>query len=390
MYNHVRYSFVVRKNTLGYRFRKSINLGGGFKINLSKSGIGYSWGIPGMRYSVSANGRERQTYSIPGTGISYVEEGSSNRNSQQNNYRNAHTSVDIVEEKVSSTDFEGNSDYDEFINKINAFRTKDKAIKTIITILSAMFLFIFANILPIIIGLILFGIYILYRNSKMIISIEYDFDNENERYYKTINNLFSTIASSRRLWLIESMYKNVDIKRNAGVDSCIERIPISITEKVPYYIRTNVKCNCLSIKDKHFYFLPNKVLVHSRNKTIGLDFQDLCFNFGETTFVEQLGVPSDTEVLEYTYQYVNKNGGPDKRYKYNPQYPKCLYGTIDITNGDGLNLSMMLSSKSKTIQAKQIYENLGSVNFCTTKKCISCGGNISYDANFCKYCGNKQ
>lgn len=29
---------------MGFRFRRSINLGGGFKINLSKSGIGYSWG----------------------------------------------------------------------------------------------------------------------------------------------------------------------------------------------------------------------------------------------------------------------------------------------------------------------------------------------------------
>lgn len=29
---------------MGVRFRKSINLGEGFSINVSKSGIGYSWG----------------------------------------------------------------------------------------------------------------------------------------------------------------------------------------------------------------------------------------------------------------------------------------------------------------------------------------------------------
>lgn len=28
---------------MGFRYRKSINLGGGFRINLSKSGIGYSY-----------------------------------------------------------------------------------------------------------------------------------------------------------------------------------------------------------------------------------------------------------------------------------------------------------------------------------------------------------
>ena len=34
---------------MGFRVRKSINLGGGFRINLSKSGIGYSWGTKGYR-----------------------------------------------------------------------------------------------------------------------------------------------------------------------------------------------------------------------------------------------------------------------------------------------------------------------------------------------------
>ncbi len=30
---------------MGFRFRKSINMGG-FRVNISKSGIGYSFGVP--------------------------------------------------------------------------------------------------------------------------------------------------------------------------------------------------------------------------------------------------------------------------------------------------------------------------------------------------------
>lgn len=59
---------------MGFRMRKSINLGGGFRINLSKSGIGYSWGVPGYRITKTATGTTRHTYSIPGTGLSYVDE----------------------------------------------------------------------------------------------------------------------------------------------------------------------------------------------------------------------------------------------------------------------------------------------------------------------------
>lgn len=373
---------------MGYRFRKSINLGGGFRINLSKSGIGYSCGIPGMRYSKLANGRERYTYSIPGTGLSYVDDVSSNN--QQKETREIQTLTGLIKEKVSCTDFEENSGYDEFIQKINEFRRNDKIIKIAIVLLSLVLLFVTENPIVLTTGIVGLILYIVFRNWKMLISVEYYFDEDNARFYEAENSLFSAIASARRLWLIESRYKNFDAKRNAGVDSCIERIPISVIEKIPYYLKTNIKCYCLSLRNKEFYFLPNKVLVHGKGKTVGLNFHDLSFDFDEATYVEQEGVPSDSEVVDYTYRYVNKNGGPDRRYKNNPQYPMCLYGIINIKNDEGLSLSILLSSKPKTMQAKQFYDNLSGINVYAIKKCISCGKNISIDANFCKYCGTKQ
>lgn len=59
---------------MGFRFRKSMKLPGGIRINASKSGIGYSYGAKGFRVTKTANGATRTTASIPGTGFSYVEE----------------------------------------------------------------------------------------------------------------------------------------------------------------------------------------------------------------------------------------------------------------------------------------------------------------------------
>lgn len=58
---------------MGLRFRKSINFGI-FRLNASKTGLGWSVGVPGARYTKMANGRSKTTASIPGTGISWVEE----------------------------------------------------------------------------------------------------------------------------------------------------------------------------------------------------------------------------------------------------------------------------------------------------------------------------
>lgn len=59
---------------MGFRFRKSIPIGKHFRINLSKSGIGYSCGVKGARFTKTANGKNRTTLSVPGTGISYTTE----------------------------------------------------------------------------------------------------------------------------------------------------------------------------------------------------------------------------------------------------------------------------------------------------------------------------
>ncbi|HAH97674.1 MAG TPA: hypothetical protein DF292_11985 [Firmicutes bacterium] len=58
---------------MALRFRKSFSLGKLFKVNLSKSGIGVSAGVPGFRMSLSPKGKVRRTVSIPGTGIYSME-----------------------------------------------------------------------------------------------------------------------------------------------------------------------------------------------------------------------------------------------------------------------------------------------------------------------------
>lgn len=59
---------------MGWRYRKSVNLGKHFRVNFSKSGIGWSAGGKGFRYTKKANGGTRTTSSIPGTGISYTND----------------------------------------------------------------------------------------------------------------------------------------------------------------------------------------------------------------------------------------------------------------------------------------------------------------------------
>ena len=53
---------------MGWNFRKSLKVGP-LRVNLSKSGVGCSVGIKGLRIGQDAKGRRYTAASIPGTGV---------------------------------------------------------------------------------------------------------------------------------------------------------------------------------------------------------------------------------------------------------------------------------------------------------------------------------
>ena len=53
---------------MGWNLRRTLNLGGGFRVNLSKRGIGVSGGLEGFRVGLGPRGKRLQI-SIPGTGV---------------------------------------------------------------------------------------------------------------------------------------------------------------------------------------------------------------------------------------------------------------------------------------------------------------------------------
>lgn len=56
---------------MGFRFRKSIKLLPGVKINLSKSGISFTLGKKGCKTNIKSGRSPKTTFTIPKTGISY-------------------------------------------------------------------------------------------------------------------------------------------------------------------------------------------------------------------------------------------------------------------------------------------------------------------------------
>lgn len=67
---------------MGFRFRKSLKIAPGVRLNLSKSGVGMSAGIRGARVGLSSRGTTYSSVGIPGTGMSYMSHSKKGRLSQ--------------------------------------------------------------------------------------------------------------------------------------------------------------------------------------------------------------------------------------------------------------------------------------------------------------------
>lgn len=331
---------------MGIRFRKSINLGGGFRINISKSGVGYSWGTKGYRITKTANGNIRETYSLPGTGISYTKE---NKKSSQNNMQNDEAvNVDIGD----INDFQS-SEYADIISSISRTIKLDK-LTSVIIVFGALGIIFRPLLILILIGIILKIILLMISR----VNLNYEMDEEHANIYDRTTACYGTLNKNCKLWRL-TQYTNVqNRKTNAGANRSVNRKNIKIINSVPYYIKTNVNALTFDIGKEKIVILPDKMLIIRNSQVGAISYDSIKINVGTSNFVESETVPSDAEIINYTWQYVNKNGSPDKRYKNNRKLPVCKYGTIEITSVEGLNLFLYCSNKDSALEFYRLSQQI--------------------------------
>jgi hypothetical protein len=123
---------------------------------------------------------------------------------------------------------------------------------------------------------------------------------------------------------------------NAGASAIVKRKPISPQVGSPSYFQSNISIPVLPAGRQRLYFLPDRILVWDMNGVGAVGFEQINVTFGETRFIEDGGVPSDSRVVDKTWRYVNKKGGPDRRFNNNREIPIVIYEEILLTSKSGV------------------------------------------------------
>ena len=191
------------------------------------------------------------------------------------------------------------------------------------------------------------------------INVDSQLSEEEKAAYSRLCERFEALLSTEKIWLITD--EVLTTQRKAFSNISIKRCEASIYVGVFNFLKSAFDIPVLDSGDARYYIYPKFIIKAT----------DVCHFYvyphdlgGLTTatvnYQESEARPVDAEFLKYTWQYVNKNGEPDKRYANNSRYPVFKYCSLFVNTGNTTAKFMFsnYTTASEFATAYTVYANL--------------------------------
>jgi hypothetical protein len=354
---------------MGWYLRKSFGFGP-LRLNLSKSGLGYSLGVPGARIGANSRG----TYIRMGRGGIYYQKYLQTSSSRS---QGEPQPVPAQPQPISE------SELAEVIQTASASSLQDSSATELLQeitshhqkVLIAPIVMVFAGLavgigmmasLPIwaVAAIVLVGAMATAVASRAdyirkVVHLDYALEPESARAYVALLKGIEQLRALGGLWRISSGEVNADTKYHAGAGYSIKRNRMVMKFAPPGYISTDAAVYMVNTGSQRLYFLPDRILVYEGDQIGAVQYSKLTFNVAPSTFIESETVPYDAEIIGRTWRYTNKGGGPDRRFANNPEIPMVRYAEIAMKSAGGLNYLIQASNMQKASSFAQAVKEYG-------------------------------
>ncbi|MFI5163005.1 MAG: hypothetical protein ACHQHN_17120 [Sphingobacteriales bacterium] len=185
------------------------------------------------------------------------------------------------------------------------------------------------------------------------VELHYEMDEQFKQVYQQFADDFATFARSSKIWQYLNTQQTSDFKRNGGAGNLIRRVALQgiSANQVPLrHFITNISIPYLKLSNLEFYFLPERLLVKQGGTFAAVFYKNLTISSSVTRFIEEEAVAGDAIVVGNTWKYVNKSGGPDRRFNDNRQVPICAYSEYTLTSDTGI-YEVITTSKQGAMDA---------------------------------------
>jgi hypothetical protein len=343
---------------LGLTFSKSVRFGA-VRFNFSGSGIGMSVGIPGLRIGTGPRGayisggvggfRYRRSLSaIPsrtparfpdGHGVPALAEGDV-----------APTIVSTQEHDTLSVLELTDSDSDGLLQSMNEQRRKTSLWPFVAGTLFLLYLLL-SSAMRTWPGAVHFALtaamaavvgWVYWRDKmRKVTVLFFDPDALAAERFEALCRALSSAASMRKLKAVVSTSRYADRKYSAGASEGLKFSQASLSLGQGPGVVANVDIPVVKTGRTTLAFYPDRILAFQGNSVGAIAYDGLLATEERTHFIEHESVPDDAIIIDQTWQYVNRNGGPDRRFKNNRQLPICAYSQLNLATLSGLDIRLL-------------------------------------------------
>ncbi len=192
--------------------------------------------------------------------------------------------------------------------------------------------------------------------------IFYDVDNDEIVGRLALCNVAGeALARTASLWHVFASNATIDRKYHAGAGSLIRRTPTRCALGSLDGVAVNLDCWSISVGPQQMLFLPDRLLVREQKRYASIQYDSLIAVHETTRFIEDGRVPTDTQVIDTTWRFVNKSGGPDLRFNNNPRLPVVAYGELTLRSSTGLQIVVQSSNPIATQSAATALQELARI-----------------------------
>jgi hypothetical protein len=173
--------------------------------------------------------------------------------------------------------------------------------------------------------------------ARRAIVLFYNLDSSSEQAFLSVVNGLTQLGKSAKRWRVDATGRVLDKKYHAGASNIVQRKNLALGIGPFSKVRCNLDVPYIVAGANILYFCPDRLFVVTGRRVAAVPYPDLRLREGTTQFIEDEGVPSDAVVVGRTWRYVNKSGGPDRRFKDNRELPVVRYDELSLTSASGLN-----------------------------------------------------
>ena len=167
--------------------------------------------------------------------------------------------------------------------------------------------------------------------------VMYNLDGVAQDAYQKLHSAWDSVQNAGGTWHINEAAAVLDRKYHAGASNVVKRKTINIRKGEPPIVKTNVEIVIVPAGRQLLAFMPDRLLVFDGGNVAGIDYGNVNLVVTQRQFIEDETPPGDAKIVGFSWRYVNKNGGPDRRFANNAQLPVALYEELHLKSSSGLN-----------------------------------------------------